>query len=249
MARPGPVLNPCCVPGIVLMLLQSLQPLRRRGVHTARSGDGPRATHTQAVVVQAGAWPVEGGVRAAVPPKDPPARAKGRGADTAPPLGRAAQGPREASARPSLPLSVHPARVLRPSGLTRLASPILPPPFAAALLPRALGVPPAPLSLPSLSTAPRPGPAPFPVALLPLRPRELEPAGTSSPACGLLGSQEPGRPREPPAPRKPEGLGIGGGGRGCCWRTLRPVRGEAGEAQWDGVAGPGEGDGPGRRQP
>lgn len=65
------------------------------------------------------------------------------------------------------------------------------------------------------------------MAILLSRPRELEPAGIPYPAGRLLDSQEPGRPREPPAP--PEALGL--------WRR-RLRRAELGPGRGEGEAGP-----------
>lgn len=67
----------------------------------------------------------------------------------------------------------------------------------------------------------------FPVAILLSRPRELEPAGIPYPAGRLLDSQEPGRPREPPAP--PEALGL--------WRRRLRLA-ELGPGRGEGEAGP-----------
>lgn len=65
------------------------------------------------------------------------------------------------------------------------------------------------------------------MAILLSRPRELEPAGIPYPAGRLLDSQEPGRPREPPAP--PEALGL--------WRRRLRLA-ELGPGRGEGEAGP-----------
>lgn len=171
-------------------------------------------------------------------PEGPPGEGQGPWGRHSPSPGAGSTGAERSQCPPVSP-AVRPARGLRPSGLTRLASPVLPPPFAAALpplcpsrlCPQLRGPAQHPSLWPSCHSGPgswnRRGPPPRPVASWAVR--------------------NPGVPESPQLPGSPRAW-ASGVGDGAAAGGLRPVRGR-GRPSRGWRRGPGEGDGPGRRQP